>query len=275
MSATGRPAESLARRLMRRVRRAGRVALVISAFAGFAGGTLLVWLVLPLVWLYGGGRDHNGRTRACQRMLARAFRVFHGYMRMMALLDARVTGEIPRRANGGPVVIIANHTTLVDVTAIAARFPNLTTIAKPGIAEGFFTRRVLSYCGHMSSGQDAIARGLCALRMSERLGQGFDVLIFPEGTRSPRGGLRPFQRGAFEIACRADVPIVLLRSTCEPSALTRDRAFWDQPDRVAILTIAPWKVLDPRDFGGDSLALQTHAEKAYKEALGLSDTPAW
>ena len=49
---------------------------------------------------------------------------------------------------------------------------------------------------------------------------GLDVLIFPEGTRSPFGsGLQPFHRGAFEVAARANVPVVLLKLTCSPPAL--------------------------------------------------------
>jgi 1-acyl-sn-glycerol-3-phosphate acyltransferase len=42
----------------------------------------------------------------------------------------------------------------------------------------------------------------------ERLDQGFNVIIFPEGTRVPPGQTRPFQRGGAILASEMGVPII-------------------------------------------------------------------
>jgi 1-acyl-sn-glycerol-3-phosphate acyltransferase len=42
----------------------------------------------------------------------------------------------------------------------------------------------------------------------EHLKGGLSFVIFPEGTRSPDGRLRPFKKGSFVMAIRAQVPIV-------------------------------------------------------------------
>ncbi|MBI3405138.1 MAG: 1-acyl-sn-glycerol-3-phosphate acyltransferase, partial [Acidobacteria bacterium] len=42
----------------------------------------------------------------------------------------------------------------------------------------------------------------------ENLKAGVSYLIFPEGTRSPDGRLRPFKKGSFVMAIRAGVPVV-------------------------------------------------------------------
>jgi 1-acyl-sn-glycerol-3-phosphate acyltransferase len=241
---------------------------VTSAFVGFWGGAfLLAWLVLPCVSLF--QRDEVRRIRTCQRVVSRSFRVFHAYMRALDLLDARVSGEIPRRPAGGPVVLVANHTTLVDVTAVLARFPHACALAKAKYTDNPLVGRLLRLAGFISAGYDMASRA-AALRLAcQRLRQGFDVLVFPEGTRSPPGGLLPFQRGAFEIACRADAPVVTLLSRCEPSALTRDRAFWDQPDTMARLTIAPRAIIEPRDHRGHSRILRAHVESVYRQELDV------
>ena len=251
-----------ARSPLARLRRALRIALVVSAFVWFWGGAfLLSWLVLPFVALL-GAFDRVRRVRACQRVVHGSFRVFHGYMRLLGLLDARVIGAIPRRAGAGPVVLVCNHTTLVDVTAILAAHPHTSAFAKGAYVGSFVVGPLLRFAGYVPVTHGALHAAL------DRLRDGLDVLIFPEGTRSPPGGLNPFQRGAFEIACRADVPVVLLLSTCVPSALTKDRAFWNQPDELAVLTIRPTVLLEPRDFGMDSRALMSHVEATYKSALG-------
>jgi 1-acyl-sn-glycerol-3-phosphate acyltransferase len=245
-----------------RIRRGFRIALVVSAFAWFWGGAfLLSWFVLPFVALFGGW-TRVARVRACQTVVHGAFRVFHLYMRVLGLLDARVRGEIPRRPGGGSVVLVCNHTTLVDVTAILARHPHTSAFAKGPYVGSAVVGPLLRLAGFVPATSGGLFTAI------DRLKDGFDVLIFPEGTRSPPGGLNPFQRGAFEIACRADVPVVLLFSTCKPSALTKDRAFWNQPDETAVLTIEPAVLLEPRDFGMNSRALMCHAEAAYKRALG-------
>jgi 1-acyl-sn-glycerol-3-phosphate acyltransferase len=255
---------SVAATLGSRARRALRITLIVSAFAWFWGGAfLLSWLVLPVVALFGGW-SRVSRVRACQRVVHGSFRVFHGYMRLLGLLDARVLGAIPRRAGGGAVVLVCNHTTLVDVTAILAAHPHTAAFAKGSYVGSVVTGPLLRLAGYIPGTPGALYTAL------DRLRDGLDVLIFPEGTRSPPHGLNPFQRGAFEIACKADVPVVLLFSSCEPSCLTKNRAFWNQPDETAVLTIRPTVLLEPRDFGMDSRALMSHVEGAYKQTLGES-----
>src|SRR5690606_31303222 len=45
-------------------------------------------------------------------------------------------------------------------------------------------------------------------RAAERIRGGASVIVFPEGTRSPSGSLRPFKSGPFHLALEAQVPIV-------------------------------------------------------------------
>ena len=45
-------------------------------------------------------------------------------------------------------------------------------------------------------------------QLTDTLKQGRSVLVFPEGTRSEDGNLRPFKKGAFHLAKAAEAPIV-------------------------------------------------------------------
>jgi 1-acyl-sn-glycerol-3-phosphate acyltransferase len=246
------------------VYRAFRLVLVASAFAGFwTGGTLLAWFVLPVVALFA-----KDRRRACQRLVASSFRFFHGYMRVLGLLDARLLGGA--RATAGPVVYVANHATLVDVTAIFASLPNVCAVAGSRYAASPFVGRLLSLCGFIPGGTTLESRMRMLDIAQARLAEGYDVLLFPEDARSPEGELHRFRRGAFELACRAKVPLVPLVIRCRPSALRKDQRVWQQPDTLARMTIEIDPPMDPAEFAFGSRRMRDAVEARYRSRLGLA-----
>jgi 1-acyl-sn-glycerol-3-phosphate acyltransferase len=95
--------------------------------------------------------------------------------------------------------------------------------------------------------------------------------VFPEGTRSPQGGLRRFRRGPFEIACRADVPVVPVLIRCEPLVLAKEMPWYDVGLRTAFLTVTRLPAMSPAAFGGDAGALTAACEAIFRRHLGLAD----
>jgi 1-acyl-sn-glycerol-3-phosphate acyltransferase len=71
------------------------------------------------------------------------------------------------------------------------------------------------------------------------------VLLFPEGTRSPKGGLGPFQRGAAHVALRAGKPLRTVVLTCSPPALMRERRWWQMPTERLAISVDARATLDP------------------------------
>jgi lyso-ornithine lipid O-acyltransferase len=142
-----------------------------------------------------GGTD----LAACAEELRRTCRQaceFHA-------IDVELMGPVPR----GPVVLVANHLGYIDPVVLCSIVP-CSPIAKseirgwPLIGEPLrrmnvsFVRR-----GAPESGARVLKQCLRTLR------SGVSVLNFPEGTTS-RGGLLPFQLGAFWLARKSGVPIV-------------------------------------------------------------------
>jgi 1-acyl-sn-glycerol-3-phosphate acyltransferase len=242
-----------------------RTLLVASAFVGFwTGGTLLAWLVLPLVALGSRGRE---ATRACQRVVARSFRLFHGYMSVTRLMRVHLhsggVSNLPKK----PAVFVANHATLVDVTALFATIPDLCCVARAPFDRSPFVGRLLALAGFISAGRSVAERAACVDEAVQRLNEGFSVLVFPEGSRSPEGELHRFHRGPFEMACRANVPVIPLVLSCNPSALRKDQRSWAQPDTCAELTIDVEEPRLPAEFGQRSRRMREAIEASYRSRL--------
>ena len=111
---------------------------------------------------------------------------------------------------GKPYIFVSNHQTSLDIILNLARIPyDFGFMAKAAMAKapvlGLALRSAATVFVDRSSARKAVASIKAA---GEQIKNGNSVLIYPEGTRSNGGEMGKFQRGAFQIAIQAGVPIV-------------------------------------------------------------------
>jgi 1-acyl-sn-glycerol-3-phosphate acyltransferase len=246
-----------------------RVGLAGLAFVGFGlGAVLLTWIVLPLTRARHRRAPTFERAAACQRWVQRSFVMLFDYMRACGLLRFDPRG-VDARTPGPRFVLVANHPTLVDVAALSAVFGRMTCIAKTPIFRAPVVGALVRACAYLDGGGgDAFAGAGVVGQALERLAADMPVAVFPEGTRSPAGaGLHPFKRGAFEIACRARVPLLPVVIRCAPAALGKGRAWYDIPSETAVFTVTPLPAMHPDEFGGDAARMASAAEAMFRREL--------
>ncbi|MEY4581086.1 MAG: hypothetical protein RL701_5789, partial [Pseudomonadota bacterium] len=155
-----------------------RIGFAAAAFIGFGVGALLLSvLVLPVVSL--ATRERELRVRRCQRIVQAAFRLFHDCMRGVGLLDWN-----PR--SGGlhlpdhPVVVIANHPTLVDISALVSAFGPLCYLAKRSLFRNPLVGPLLRWCEQIPSAGGTLYESVQVIDQAlDRLMRGHSVLLFP------------------------------------------------------------------------------------------------
>lgn len=239
------------------------VALAILAF--WSGAFALAWLVVPYVYLR--QRDPLTRRRRMQRLVAASWRWFHLLLERTTLYRSQYQA-LAAFDDSAPAVLVANHPSLLDVTSIISRMPSVCCVVKSSLMNSPLVGRLLRSLGHVAAGDGSLMAGVSVLdAVQERLREGFPVLIFPEGTRSPLGGMHRFRRGAFEIAQRAGVPVVPLFLRCEPPALGKGTPVWRHPRRCPTLTVHVGDPLDTK--GGDPRDLCKGVEHDFRARLGL------
>jgi 1-acyl-sn-glycerol-3-phosphate acyltransferase len=254
------------------------VAFAIAYF--WTGGFVLAWLVLPALTVL--ERDPLVRRRRMQRVVAAIWRSFHRGLEATALFRYRYQGTEPPP---GPAVFIANHPTLLDVTAIICRWPHVCCVVKSSLVESPLVGRLLRSCGHVAAGDGGLMSGAAVLdTLCARIAEGFPVLVFPEGTRSPghqvtgsptatqsprsARGLHRMRRGAFDVARRSHVPLVPLFLHCDPPALGKGTSLWEHP-RFPTLTIHIDPVLDMSAHKPRSACRELEAD--FRRRLGLGE----
>jgi 1-acyl-sn-glycerol-3-phosphate acyltransferase len=242
---------------------AARVGGVIAYF--FAGGAVLGRIVLPA--RARGANDEHDRVRRSQRVVRR------GLLHFQRVLERLGIGSFECERYGaalpdGPCVIVANHPTLLDIVALLSAERETCAVVKGELFRGPWLGDLLRACGHIDAGEGSALDGAAVMNASlERLREGFSVIVFPEGTRSPEGEMLPFKRGAFELAARAGVPILPVFVECEPPVVTRQRPFWRTAPEPFRLQLVPLALIPPPGAEGGTRELRREVQRLLRERV--------
>ena len=104
-----------------------------------------------------------------------------------------------------PGIIIANHTSFLDILAVGMLSPKIIFLVSDWVYNSPFFGKGVRLAGFypVSSGID---NGIEHLR--EKVNQGFSIMVFPEGTRSIDNSIKRFHKGAFYLAEQLNLDII-------------------------------------------------------------------
>jgi 1-acyl-sn-glycerol-3-phosphate acyltransferase len=229
------------------LRRLGRAAYVSYGGAVITAVMVTLWLVTAFV-------RSPRRAVALQRLASRM---------MLACLGCRFTVSGARLATeAGARVIVANHTSYLDVPMLLAAFAcDFAFVTKRELLDWPIISLITRAGGHIPVDRGrAESRGAVVARILRTLRAGRSVLLFPEGTFSYDDGLRPFLAGAFKAAVAAGVPVV-------PIALDGVARVWSQHarfPRAGHVEIRVGEALEPPGAGDDAADVEALRESAQR-----------
>jgi 1-acyl-sn-glycerol-3-phosphate acyltransferase len=243
-----------------------RGALIFTAF--YVGGAFFGAFVLPVVSAWPS--PEGVRLRRNHRIVSAGFRFVLDLLRWARIFDFNA-----RKADSGlpdhPIVVIVNHPTTIDVVAVLSVYRDAVVVIKDKIWNDPFLRFVFRWLGHIRGGDGSIPESMRVMAEVEtRLNQGFSVVIFPEGTRSPARGLAPMMKGAFAIATRAGTDLLPVVITSDPPALNRDEPWHHLPNVPVVYRLRPLPLVSARNTSARKL--QTEITAIYERALNLPPT---
>lgn len=215
-----------------------RVAATGFSFASFGvGGVLMGGVVSPLMNLT--TQDPQLRQQRNQKMIQRSFKGFSQMMQRLGVMDFHVDG-LEKLENSQQELLIANHPTLIDVVLLLGLMKQTNCVVKQALWSNIFTRGPVQQAGYILNAGSAQFIEDCVQKLSQA--DAASLLIFPEGTRTEKGQLlNQFQRGAANIALRANRPIRPILIRCTPSTLTKNEKWYQIPSRPFQIHI---KVMD-------------------------------
>lgn len=114
----------------------------------------------------------------------------------------------------GPLIFAANHHSHLDTPLLLTSIPEpwRHKVVVGAAADYFFAGRLAGSLSALAIGAIPIERAKVSRRsadaMADLVEQGWSLLIFPEGGRSPDGWGQPFRGGAAYLATRTGAPVV-------------------------------------------------------------------
>ena len=188
---------------------------------------------------------------------------------------AKIEGLQHLRELSGPVVFASNHQSHMDVPVILAALPGRWRArVAPAMAKEFFkahffpagftwrerfTNTLNYYLAAFYFNAFPLPQREAGARQTlqyigELLGEGWSILIFPEGQRSSTGDIKPFRGGIGMIGSRLDVPIVPVRIDGVDKLLPVGSQFV-RPGRVRVAFGSPLR-LEGTDYAASAARVE-------------------
>lgn len=236
--------------------RIGIYYLTLLLFGAFGLGLNAVCLLVPVA-------PSPRSTRFFQRVIHRHFQLFVwwiDWIRVVRVEYDPALADLPK-----PVVVVANHPGLMDITYLLARIPEAICLFKPAIRRNPILGAAARRAGYImsSDGVDALRTAVAAVE------RGSTLIIFPEGTRTPaQERLGPMRPGFAVIAQRARAPVQLVHIECNSEVLSKRHVWWKPPQfPVTVRLVAGPRLVPDTTMPAATLAataeqwLRTRAEQ--------------
>ena len=204
--------------------RAWRVAATGLGFALFGlGGLIFRFVVFPVVALT--VRDRRRQQTVARTLIRYAFVALVRLLRLLGVMTLEVRGAERLQRRGA--LVLANHPTLLDVVLLMALVRDADCIVKSTLSGNPFTSGPVGMAGFIRnrSGPGLIDEAVASVN------SGSNLVVFPEGTRTPASGELLLQRGAANIALRGGLDITPVLIHSRPPVLTKGMRWWQVPRR--------------------------------------------
>jgi len=142
-------------------------------------------------------------------------------------------------------IIVANHPSLIDIVLLIGFIPNSVSVVKEALARNFFVKNIVKNA-YLINNLDVEKFQADA---KELLDAGFNIVIFPTGTRSMDNEPVKLHSGAAQLALMTNKEIIPIRIDMNPPFLPKNvPVSKGAGSKRAIYKIKKQETINPADF---------------------------
>lgn len=231
--------------------------LAMGLGLGMLAVICLIWVpvALPLYLLL---PSHWGRSIGRLAIMV-SFRFYLWFLTVFCYCRFDLA-ELDGLRRDAPLIIVANHPSLLDAVILLSRFPNMVCVMKAALANNL-----------LFGAGARLARYICndmplelILRAREELNAGGQLLLFPEGTRTTTFPVNPCSGSVGLISSRTGVPVQALLIVFSSPYLGKDWPLFRRPSLPLRVSVRVGRRFAPP---ADVHAFTSELEQYFRDEL--------
>ena len=205
-----------------------RIFTVLFAFFVFGLGALcLGFIIFPLVSIFA---KKNNKQKTFVFLIHKSWKIFRYIMVCLQIIKFEFPHiKFMQQLRGK--IIVSNHPSLIDIVILISSIPNSISVVKSELASNFFVRNIILNAYLINdSDVDKFKNNAKVL-----LQNGFNIVIFPTGTRTLNNEIPKIHQGAAALAIENNVEIIPLKINVSAPFLTKNNSIYKSAAKEKVL----------------------------------------
>ncbi len=239
-----------------------RMLFVIIDMSIFAAGALFIGVVIfPLLSLFIKGKKRREYFSAI---------IYYSWKLFIRIME--ITGEIRVNINGDlsaikGKIVAASHPSLIDIILLIGNMPKSLCIAKKEILKNPFMRNIVKSLYIVNDDPEVFQKNA-----KEALQDGYNIVIFPTGTRTLPDENLKIHKGAAQLAITSGVNIIPVTIETDYPFLIKHHSPFDTGSKIVNYHLTVLPEIDVKDYDLDALGeikTRNAISEKIKECLTL------
>ena len=145
-------------------------------------------------------------------------------------------------------IIVSTHPTFIDIMILIGLYDNSLCLAKKELLNNIFLKNIIKNVYIPNNIEFDEFKRIC----TEALNDGYNIIIFPTGTRTVEGEALKIHKGAAALQIASGADIVPIKLECDYPFLQKGQPIYDASDRLISYTINQLDPIKLSDFGEKS-----------------------
>jgi len=215
--------------------------MIKAAFCFFLfgiGGFTIGAVIFPLLCLF----LPKEKQRLCfSNLIHHSWQIFIGLMCFWGIIKIEINEKQTLSSLQGHIVV-SNHPSLIDIVILISLIPRAICIVKGRLAKNIFMQRIIKkiYLVNDLEPVDLVEKA------QEALCQGFNVIIFPEGTRTDfkKKDIK-LHRGFAHLAIASHAPVLPIKISSFPHILGKKQKWYDLGNKTSVYKLDVFEPIIP------------------------------
>ena len=218
-----------------------RSILAIFCFTLFgAGAGVISFIIFPFISLT---KQEAKQKEAYSEVIRKSWSFFSWIMSVTGVLKIH-TADKEKFQNLSGKIVVANHPTFIDVVILISMIPKSTCLAKKETLSNPLFRNIVKSIYIIND----IDPDKLKQETERYLKEGFNIIIFPSGTRTKPGEDFKIHKGPAAIALNSGAEILPVKIKTDYPFLQKGQLFCDLGERVINYTVETGEIINPADF---------------------------